>query len=215
MNTQNGALGTIKKKLNRCTCVVETMEGVYLLVHAVADRKALFVPMTYGYAMTIRRAQGCTLEIVGLHFNRRRAYRGYAYVGASRVKRKADVYMVDHVRRTDWLPVGGDIRGPDHEQEQPSALSADDDSDERGSSSDGGDCEDSRDAHATSSDATVEADFEDVLHADAARVRAAVAPPLGPEHSPRESSSGDEAMGFNAFGNGRAIVADDIGGFFD
>ena len=66
------------------------------------------VPVVYAYATTMRRAQGSTLELVGLFFDRRRADRGYAYVGASRAKFKNDVYLLGRIRRSDWLPVGGD-----------------------------------------------------------------------------------------------------------
>ena len=89
----------------------------------------------YGYAMTIRRAQGCTLDLVGLHFNRRKPDRGYGYVGVSRAKKKIDTFLVGRVRRSDWLPVGGDVRGSDHEQEHPSALSDSDAEYDRSSSS--------------------------------------------------------------------------------
>ena len=52
------------------------------------------VPVVYAYATTLRRAQGSTLELTGLFFDRRRADRGYAYVGVSRVKRQADAYHI-------------------------------------------------------------------------------------------------------------------------
>jgi hypothetical protein len=58
--------------------------------------------------MTIRRAQGSTLDLVGLWFDHSYpADRGYAYVGASRVRMARDLYLVGKVKRTDWLPVGG------------------------------------------------------------------------------------------------------------
>ena len=80
--------------------------------------------MVYAYATTMRKAQGSTLDLVGLLFDRRRADRGYAYVGASRAKRMADVYLLGRIRRSDWLPVGGDPRG--NEQEYPGSLSGSD-----------------------------------------------------------------------------------------
>lgn len=61
--------------------------------------------------MTIRRAQGSTLDLIGLFFDRRRADRGYAYVGASRVRHHAHLWLVGNVRSTDWLPVGEDPDG--------------------------------------------------------------------------------------------------------
>jgi hypothetical protein len=82
----------------------------------------------------MRRAQGSTLELVGLFFDRRRADRGYAYVGASRAKYKNDVYLLGRIRRSDWLPVGGDPRG--NEQASPGPLSwSDSEEDDSGSSS--------------------------------------------------------------------------------
>ena len=83
--------------------------------------KVKFMPVTYAYATTIRRAQGATLDAVGLYFDKTRPDRGYGYVGASRAKRRTAVYLVGKVRRTDWLPVGGDKQGG--EQEHLSVMS--------------------------------------------------------------------------------------------
>ena len=76
--------------------------------------------MSYGYATTMRRAQGATLHNVGLVFDRRKPDRGYAYVGASRAKTRDSVYYIGTTRRTDWLPVGAP---KDSEQLEPSAMS--------------------------------------------------------------------------------------------
>ena len=92
-------------------------------------------------------AQGATLDLVGLYFDRKRADRGYGYVGASRAKRRADVFLLGRVRRTDWLPVGVDARGG--EQEYPSVLSETDS--EEPDSSDFAD-EDETDASSSSDD---------------------------------------------------------------
>ena len=62
-------------------------------------------------------------------FDRRRADRGYGYVGASRVRRRADLWLIGHVRRTDWLPVGRDPDGG--EQELPGNFSEDSSDDSR------------------------------------------------------------------------------------
>jgi len=89
------------------------------------------------YAVTIRRAQGATLDQVVLHFDHtfpldrgmiiRRAQgatldqvvlyfdhmfpcdRGYAYVGASRVRNATGLSYFGCMRQSDWLPVGGEI----------------------------------------------------------------------------------------------------------
>lgn len=87
--------------------------------------------MVYAYATTMRRAQGSTLDLLGLFFDRKRADRGYAYVGVSRAKVKNDVYLLGSVRRTDWLPVGGDPRG--NEQSSPGPMSWSDSQDSDGS----------------------------------------------------------------------------------
>ena len=78
------------------------------------------MPCCYGYATTIKRAQGSTLDAVCLAFDRRRADRGYGYVEASRARSADNIFVVGKVRRTDWAPVGGN---PDHEQAWPGAMS--------------------------------------------------------------------------------------------
>ena len=77
--------------------------------------------------MTMRRAQGATLDSVALFFDRKLPDRGYSYVGASRVRNRGDLFHVGPIRRTDWLPVGGN---PDEEQRFVSCLSETDSEDE-------------------------------------------------------------------------------------
>ena len=60
----------------------------------------------------------------------------FLHVGASRVKRKRDLFLVGPLRRTDWLPVGGDIRGSDEEQVQPGTMSQRSDEFDRSSEED-------------------------------------------------------------------------------
>ena len=107
----NGATGTIHQMLGSNVFVLKTEAGVLLLVHPIWQKGRAFMPVTYAYATTIRRAQGATLQLVGIRFDRKLADEGYAYVAASRAKRRADVYLVGTIRRTDWRPVGGDDRG--------------------------------------------------------------------------------------------------------
>ena len=61
-----------------------------------------------GYATTIRRAQGATLQLGCMYVDQRfhHAERGYGYVGLSRFKSRAGVYLWGKLRRTDFLPVG-------------------------------------------------------------------------------------------------------------
>jgi len=73
-----------------------------------------FFLLLVGYATTIRRAQGSTLDAGCIWFDH--CYppeRGYGYVAVSRFRTHAGVYHYGRIRRSDWLPVGGD---PDYEQ---------------------------------------------------------------------------------------------------
>ena len=83
-----------------------------ILVHPVSAGRAEtmheFLPCTYGYATTIRRAQGASLHYVCLYFDGKFAPdRGYGYVGASRCRNAAGLHYFKKLRRTDWLPIGG------------------------------------------------------------------------------------------------------------
>ncbi|CAE7398265.1 pif1, partial [Symbiodinium sp. CCMP2456] len=73
-----------------------------------------FLPVTYAYATTVRRAQGATLACVALVFDTKIPDRGYAYVGASRARRHDDVFLLGRIRTTDWLPVGGQADPSEH-----------------------------------------------------------------------------------------------------
>ena len=103
----NGAMGVITQVFAPDIFVVKTLEGVLLLIHRVQQQRLKFLPVTYAYATTMRRAQGATLELVALWFDRRRPDPGYAYVGASRARTRTDVYHLGRLRRSDWRPVGG------------------------------------------------------------------------------------------------------------
>ena len=89
-----------------------------------ADAMHEFLPCTYGYATTIRRAQGASLDYVCLFFDAKfPPDRGYGYVGASRCRTAAGLYYFKRLRRTDWLPIGdGDS---DEQEERGSASDAD------------------------------------------------------------------------------------------
>ena len=101
------------------------------LVHPVSFDGQHFMPYCYGYAMTIRRAQGSTLDKVGLWFDHTYpADRGYAYVGSSRVRRASDLFLMGKIRRTDWLPVGGDSQGGEQETRGYESTTTEEDSDE-------------------------------------------------------------------------------------
>ena len=129
----NGALGIVEELLQvgrgGAVFTMRLTHGCMVLVHPISDEQGQrFLPCTYGYGMTTRKAQGATLDYAVLYFDLwRPASRGYGYVGASRVKRHDGLFYFGTMRRTDWLPVGGP--GEPIEQEERSVLSADEDPD--------------------------------------------------------------------------------------
>ena len=103
----NGALCTVVELLSSVVAVVQLKNGKLLLLHPVSDGKGTFLPCAYGYATTIRKAQGASLDAVVLFFDHRYPpERGYGYVGSSRAKTKAGLFLYGRLRRSDWLPVG-------------------------------------------------------------------------------------------------------------
>ena len=129
----NGNTGAIRTMLRRDVCVLQTEQGLSVLVHPITFGGRKFMPVAYGYATTMRRAQGSTLNKIGLRFDRRLSDRGYAYVGVSRAKKRRDVFLLGSIRRTDWRPVGGD--SDPNEQNELSALSESSGTDRDSSSS--------------------------------------------------------------------------------
>ncbi|CAK0887643.1 unnamed protein product [Prorocentrum cordatum] len=125
----NGANGTIDVVLENKSIFTVTLTGTKhrLLVHPITDGGDYFLPCTYGYATTIRRAQGSSLGLGALYFDH--CYpqeRGYGYVGASRFRLAERIYHFGSIRRTDWLPVSMRQDDPD-EQTMRSAQSDSDD----------------------------------------------------------------------------------------
>ena len=87
--------------------VARISNGALVLVHPIRQKNQLFMPCCFGYATTIRRAQGSSHHLGALYFDH--CYppeRGYGYVGASRFRSSRGLYFYGRVRRTDWLPVG-------------------------------------------------------------------------------------------------------------
>ena len=107
----NGAVGTVRTILARhgdtpTVFTVQLSTGVMVLVHPIWNNKRCFLPCTYGYATTIRRAQGATYHHGCIWFDH--VYppeRGYGYVATSRFKSKKGIYLFGKIRRTDWRPV--------------------------------------------------------------------------------------------------------------
>eukprot|EP00439_Symbiodinium_sp_Y106_P044720 s710_g5.t1 len=116
----NGNMGHIRKMLRSDVFIMESSQQTSILVYPVTVKGQKYLPVSYGYATTMRRAQGATLDAVGLLFDRRLPDSGYAYVGTSRAKSRSSVYHLGHLRQTAWLPVGGD---PSQEHTSLSALS--------------------------------------------------------------------------------------------
>ena len=104
--------------------IVRLTTGTLVLVHPITVGDRTFLPCTYGYATTIRRAQGSSLAAGALFSHH--CYppeRGYAYVGVSRFRSQGGVYHYGPIRRSDWPLVGPGAdgeqtrRGPDSEDE--------------------------------------------------------------------------------------------------
>ena len=109
----NGALCVVDRCLdgNRIFTARLLGTGNMILIHPMKDDGGVFLPCCYGYATTIRRAQGATLEHGCLFFDNpyHPAVRGYGYVAVSRFKSRGGVYLFGKLRRTDFLPVGPDL----------------------------------------------------------------------------------------------------------
>ena len=108
----NGAMGHVETILayDDDTPIVFTVRlsatGVLVLVHPIWHEKQRILPCTYGYATTIRRAQGATYHHGCLYFDHTHPPdHGYGYVGASRFKSKGGLYLYGQIRRTDFIPV--------------------------------------------------------------------------------------------------------------
>ena len=85
-------------------------DGVFvaqLLVHPIKENGIKFLPCCYGYATTISRAQGASLD-QGIYFEQKKypAGRGYAYVAISWLRTRAGCHLNGKLRRSDFLPVG-------------------------------------------------------------------------------------------------------------
>jgi hypothetical protein len=106
----NGALAVVSESLLGNAVFIAQLVGTgnFVLVHPMEEDGGRFLPCCYGYATTIRRAQGASLDLGCLYFDQRRhhAGRGYGYVGVSRFKTRAGCILFGKLRVTDFLPVG-------------------------------------------------------------------------------------------------------------
>ena len=112
----NGALAVVcESLLGNAVFIARLLStGNLVLVHPLEEGGDSFLPCCYGYATTIRRAQGASLDMGCIYFDQHRhhAGRGYAYVAVSRFRTKAGCFLYGKLRHTDFLPVG-----PDREDE--------------------------------------------------------------------------------------------------
>lgn len=106
----NGALATVCESLfeNSIFTARLVASGNMVLVHPISEKGSRFLPCCYGYATTVRRAQGADLYHGCIWFDQHKyhAPRGYGYVAVSRFKSRAGCYLYGKLRRTDFLPVG-------------------------------------------------------------------------------------------------------------
>ncbi len=105
----NGALVEVCESLAGNAVFMARLVGTgnMVVVHPMEEDGARFLPCCYGYATTIRRAQGASLHHGCLYFDQHKpAGCGYGYVGVSRFCSRSGVYLYDKLRRTDFLPVG-------------------------------------------------------------------------------------------------------------
>ena len=101
----NGAVGEVYAKLGFGAFILRLSSGTLVLVHPICVAGRHVLPCAYGYATTIRKSQGASLEAGCLFFDHcYPAERGYGYVGASRFRTKCGLFYYGTVRRSDWLP---------------------------------------------------------------------------------------------------------------
>ena len=106
----NGALAVVCESLLGNAVIIARLIGTgnLVLIHPMEEDGSRFLPCCYGYATTIRRAQGASLDMGCIYFDQHRhhAGRGYGYVAVSRFKTKAACHLYSKLRQTDFLPVG-------------------------------------------------------------------------------------------------------------
>ena len=102
----NGTTGTVDMVLHKWAFVLRVDSGNKLLIYPLFNNGKPFLPCSYAYACTIRRAQGANMKLIALRFDHWHVDPGYAYVATSRATTRAGVYHVGPLRKKDWVPVG-------------------------------------------------------------------------------------------------------------
>ena len=101
----NGAIGEVYAELGHHAFILKLSTGNLVLVHPISVGGRHVFPCAYGYATTIRKAQGASLAAGCLYFDHcYPSERGYGYVGASRFRSKDGIFYYGTLRRSDWLP---------------------------------------------------------------------------------------------------------------
>ena len=105
-----GAVAIVCESLQGNAVFTARLQGSnnMVLVHPIEEGGQLFLPCCYGYATTIRRAQGSSLTHGCIWFDHKYhpAGRGYGYVAVSRFRSRAGCHVFGKLRRSDFLPVG-------------------------------------------------------------------------------------------------------------
>jgi len=130
----NGAIGMVIDALrgNAVFTVRLLGTGNMVLVYPMKEGGVTFLPVTYGYSTTVRRAQGADMHRGCIYFDQLKfpAARGYGYVACSRFKTRAGCFLYGKMRRSDFLPVG--------EEKETEQVSRGVESEDSGSDSEGG-----------------------------------------------------------------------------
>ena len=127
----NGALAAVCDSLRGDAVFTARLVGAgnMVLIHPMEEKGERFLPCCYGYATTIRRAQGADLYHGCIYFDQksRVAARGYGYVACSRFKFRTGCYLYGKLRQNDFLPVGPELEDEVLERGYESVSSADSD----------------------------------------------------------------------------------------
>ena len=111
----NGALAVVCEALRGNAVIIAKLigSGNYVLIHPMEEDGAVFLPCCYGYATTVRRAQGASMKMGCIYFDQKKfpAGRGYGYVAVSRFRTRNGCHLYGKLRRTDFLPVGEETEG--------------------------------------------------------------------------------------------------------
>ena len=109
MDSSTEQWGYIAEALRGNSIFVVRLVGskALVLVSPVVEDGNVFLPCCYGWATTIRRAQGASLTHGCVYFDQRKyaAARGYGYVAVSRFRTRCGVHLFGQLRRMDFLPV--------------------------------------------------------------------------------------------------------------